>query len=262
MNRILKIFGVQLEIIWEDKEANFQKIREIVSTLNEKPDLIVLPETFATGFTMKSEIFSEPQMDITEQFLLEIANKSGAIVGGSWIEKNPEGMPFNTFSIARPSGIITNRYHKIHPFSYAKEDKFFTAGNQTETFEWNGFNISLLVCYDLRFPEVFRKTAGTTDVYILIGNWPDTRIDHWLALLKARAIENQAYVIGVNRVGFAGRKKQLYHGGYSAFFNPNGDGQILESKREDILKCIVSSKELLELREKLPFLKDRRNSFG
>jgi predicted amidohydrolase len=261
MNRHLKILGLQLDIIWEDKEANFQKIREIVSRLEDKPDLIVLPETFATGFTMKSEFFSEPQMGITEQFLIEIARKTGSVVGGSWIEKNPEGMPFNTFSIARPSGIITNRYHKIHPFSYAEEDKFFTAGDSTETFELNGFRISLLICYDLRFPEVFRKTAGTTDLYLVIGNWPEARIEHWIALLKARAIENQAYVLGVNRVGYAGRKMQLYHTGFSAFFDANGKSVILETKKEDILKCRISSKEIQEIRERLPFLKDRRKIF-
>jgi predicted amidohydrolase len=258
MNRFLNIIGLQLDIIWEDKEANFQKIRELLSKLDSKPDLIVLPETFATGFTMKSEIFSEQQMGITEKFLIEIARKTGASIGGSWIEKNPEGMPFNTFSIARPSGIITNRYHKIHPFSFAEEDKYFTAGDKTETLELNGFHISLLICYDLRFPEVFRKTAGTTDLYIVIGNWPEARIEHWLTLLKARAIENQAYVLGVNRVGYAGRKNQLYHTGHSAFFNPYGDGEILESKNEDILKVKISSKEVKDLRDKFPFLKDRR----
>lgn len=262
MNRTLNIIGVQLDIIWEDKEANFQRIREILSRLDAKPDLIVLPETFATGFTMRSEDFSEPQMDITEKFLIEMARKTDSTIGGSWIEKNPDGMPFNTFSIARPSGIITNRYHKIHPFSFAEEDKYFTAGEKTETFELNGFNISLLICYDLRFPEVFRKTAGVTDIYLVVGNWPEARIEHWLALLKARAIENLAYVLGVNRVGYAGRKKQLYHTGHTAFFNPFGEGEVLENKKEDILKLRVSSKEVIEFRDKFPFLKDRRMITG
>ena len=262
MNRFLNIVGVQLDIVWEDKEANFQKIRDILSKLDSKPDLIVLPETFATGFTMKSQEFSEPLMGITEKFLIEMSRKTGSAIGGSWIEANPEGMPFNTFSIARPSGIITNRYHKIHPFSFAEEDKFFTAGDRTETFELNGFHISLLICYDLRFPEVFRKTAGTTDLYLVVGNWPEARIDHWVTLLKARAIENQAYVIGVNRVGYAGRKNQLYHTGHSAFFDATGKGEVLETKKEDILKVRISSKEVKDLRDRFPFLKDRRNILG
>ena len=114
MNRFLNIVGVQLDIVWEDKEANFQKIRDILSKLDSKPDLIVLPETFATGFTMKSQEFSEPLMGITEKFLIEMSRKTGSAIGGSWIEANPEGMPFNTFSIARPSGIITNRYHNTY----------------------------------------------------------------------------------------------------------------------------------------------------
>lgn len=261
MNRFLNLLGLQLDIVWEDKERNFQNIRDILSKLDQKADLIVLPETFATGFTMKSEEFAEPQMGLTEKFLIEIAQKTGSVIGGSWIEKNPSGMPFNTFSIARPSGIITNRYHKIHPFSFAEEDKYFTAGEKTETFELNGFNISLLICYDLRFPEVFRQTAGTTDLYLLIANWPEIRKEHWLTLLKARAIENQAYVFGVNRVGYAGRKKQIYHSGNSVLFDPYGRGEFLGEEKEDILKYKISSKEIKDLREKFPFLRDRRNIF-
>ena len=259
MNRFLNLIGLQLDLVWEDKESNFQKIREILSKLDHKPDLIVLPETFATGFTMKSEEFCEPQMDVTEKFPIEMARKTNAAIGGSWMEKNPNGMPFNTFSIGRPSGIITNRYRKIHPFSFAEEDKFFTAGEQTETFELNGFNISLLICYDLRFPEVFRKTAGTTDLYLVIANWPQARSEHWLTLLKARAIENQAYIFGINRVGYAGRKKQLYHSGNSVLFDPFGKGEFAKEEKEDILKCRISSKEVKEVRERFPFLKDRRN---
>ncbi|HMV41801.1 MAG TPA: nitrilase-related carbon-nitrogen hydrolase [Leptospiraceae bacterium] len=260
MNQFLNVVGVQLDIVWEDKEANFQKIRDILSRLDSKPDLIVFPETFATGFTMRSLDFAEAQLGPTEKFLIEMAKKTGSVVGGSWMEENKDGMPFNTFSIARPSGIITNRYHKIHPFSFAEEDKFFTAGEKTETFELNGFHISLLICYDLRFPEVFRKTAGSTDLYLVIGNWPEARIDHWLSLLKARAIENLSYVLGVNRVGYAGRKNQLYHTGHTAMFDPFGVGEILESKKEEILKYRISSRVLKEFREKYPFLKDRRKS--
>ncbi len=259
MNRFLNIVALQFDIIWEDKEANFQKIRDMISRLDSKPDLIVLPETFATGFTMKSETFAESQMELTEKFLIEISKKTGAVIGGSWMEKNPDGTPFNTFSIARPSGIITNRYHKIHPFSFAEEDKFFTAGEYTETLELNGFKISLLICYDLRFPEVFRKTAGTTDLYLVIANWPQARIEHWTTLLKARAIENQAYVLGVNRVGYAGRKQQLYHTGSSVLFDPYGSGEFAKGEKEDILKVRISSKEVKDLREKFPFLKDRKN---
>lgn len=260
MNRFLNVLAVQLDIVWEDKEANFKKISDLLSRLDSKPDLIVLPETFATGFTMRSEEFCESQLGETEKFLIEISQKTGAVVGGSWMEKNSEGMPFNTFSVARPSGIITNRYHKIHPFSFAEEDKYFTAGERTETFELNGFHISPLICYDLRFPEVFRKTAGSTDLYLVVGNWPEERIDHWLTLLKARAIENLAYVLGVNRVGYAGRKKQLYHTGQTAMFDPFGIGEILETKKEEILRYKISSKTLREFRDKYPFLKDRRKN--
>jgi predicted amidohydrolase len=258
MNSYIQIAGLQYDIVWEDKKANFQIINRLVSKIRFQSGIIILPETFATGFTMKSEEFSENRLGETESFLLEVARKTGNLIGGSWIEKNPEGMPYNCFSIARPSGIISNRYRKIHPFSLADEDKFFTAGESVEILEWNGFKISLQICYDLRFPELFRKTAGTTDIYMVIANWPTARIEHWRVLLKARAIENQAYVLGVNRIGFAGRKNLLEHTGYTSLFDMNGiEKKVLENE-ESILEDRISLKEIREFREKLPFLKDRR----
>lgn len=258
MNSFLNLAGIQFDIEWENKEKNFSKIRNLIQKVKFQDGLIILPETFGTGFTMKSEEFQEEQNGFTESFLIEIAKKTGNLVGGSWIEKNGTKKPFNTFSVARPSGFISNRYRKIHPFSLSGEDVEFTKGEQNEIFEWNGFKISILICYDLRFPEIFRKTSGQTDLYILIANWPDKRISHWLSLLKARAIENQAYVFGINRIGIAGKKNPLYHSGQSAFFDMNGDEKILGKDSEEILFERISLKKLQEYRASLPFLRDRR----
>jgi predicted amidohydrolase len=251
-----KIAGIQFGMKWEDKEHNFSQLRELISSITGK-DLILLPETFSTGFTMKSKLYCEERLGQTESFLLEMSKKTNALVGGGWIEANSNGLPYNTFSLVSPEGNFW-RYRKIHPFSFAKEDQYFSAGSEVLTFAWRGVNITPLVCYDLRFPEIFRSSVGKTDLFAVIGNWPSTRIHHWLALLKARAIENQAYTIGVNRVGVAGKIKKLSHNGYSGFFSPMGTENILQSESQDILEVSFSVDELKRVRDEFPYLKDIR----
>ncbi len=254
MKEWFTLAGLQTEIYWEDKQKNFSNLREKISRLGKK-DIIVFPEMFSTGFTMKSKDFAEPTYGESEEFLLDIATKTDSLVGGSWIEENPEGKPFNTLSFVTPEGSIY-RYRKIHPFSYGGEDRFFSHGKNTLNFEWKGLKISPLVCYDLRFPEVFRENVGKTDLYIVVANWPSQRIHHWLTLLKARAIENQAFVLGVNRVGTAGKIQKVYHNGYSAFFGPWGSEKIVNSEKEDILEVSLGLGELKVVREEFPYLKD------
>ncbi|MDX1960599.1 MAG: nitrilase-related carbon-nitrogen hydrolase [Leptospiraceae bacterium] len=250
----LKISAVQLDSVWENKKENFLKLNKMVESLQGR-DLIVLPETFATGFTMKSEEFAEERFGETETFLQEFAEKTNAYVIGGWIEKNPNGKPYNTLTVFSPDSIVM-RYRKIHPFSFGHEDRHFTRGNSVEVFLLKGLNICPLICYDIRFPETFRKTVGKTDLYIVIASWPSPRVQHWLSLLKARAIENQSFVLGVNRVGIAGRIKKLYHNGYTAFFNPLFEEKILNSEKEDILEISVSKDELMEIRKNFPYLQD------
>lgn len=252
-NQWLKIAGLQTNIAWEDKTENFRRIRNLVDPLNDI-DLYILPETFTTGFTMRSEAFAEKQEGETETFLHSLAIQKNAYFGGSWIEKNAGLPPFNTFSIVGKDGVVA-RYRKIHPFSFAKEDLFFTSGKEVLTFTYKGFQICPLICYDLRFPETFRKVVGS-DLYIVIGNWPSSRIFAWVSLLKARAIENQAYVVGVNRVGVAGRKEKIFHNGYSCYFSPQGEEKILQSEQEDVLRVSLSIEELSRFRDFFPYLKD------
>ena len=259
MNSVLDLAGIQYDIIWEDKEKNFVTVKNLISKISFQDGLIVLPETFATGFTMQAEKFSESQLGATENFLLEQAKTSKNLIAAGWIEKNPDGKPFNTLSIASPNGEILYRYRKIHSFSLAGEDIHFSAGNQTLNFILNGFKISPLICYDLRFPEIFRENADS-DLFIVIANWPETRIDHWLSLLKARAIENQAYVLGVNRIGIAGRKNFLNHNGNTVLYDWNGKETKANLNAEECLFAKINLEELKEAREKLPFLKDRKKN--
>lgn len=256
--QILKIKAIQMDILWENKEGNFRKLEGILSEIRDT-DLIVLPETFATGFTMKSQSFAETMGGVTEEFLATWAKKLNALMVGGWIETNNAGNPFNTVSLIRPTGEVS-RYRKIHPFSYGGEDKYFSAGEEIVQVSWRGFKITPFICYDLRFPEIFRKVVGETDLFLLPANWPSPRIHHWLTLLKARAIENQAYVLGVNRVGVAGKIRKLYHNGYSGLFHPFGGDSILNSEKEEILSCYVDLEELKKVREEFPYLKDIRGN--
>ena len=210
---------------------------------------------FSTGFSMKSLEFAEDKEGATESFLKHIAHKTGSLVGGGWIEKNGSALPFNTFSLVSPTGVLA-RYRKIHPFSFAGEDKFYTPGNELIVLDWKGWKLTPLICYDLRFPESFRQTSGITDLYLVIANWPSVRISHWLSLLEARALENQAYVFGLNRVGSAGRKEKLFHNGFSAIIDPWGRKSIDSGERESLFSGSLSIVELREIRAKNPYLKD------
>lgn len=255
---LLKVLALQTEIAWENKQENFTRIRKQLNSFIDE-DLILLPETFATGFTMNPKKFEESLKGETESFLLEISKEKNALVCGSWIEKNPSGNPFNTLSVFSPQGNIF-RYRKIHPFSFAGEDKFYSSGNKLLVFSYKGFSICPLVCYDLRFPELFRKVVGKVDLFLIVANWPSSRIFAWLSLLKARAVENMAYVVGVNRVGVAGRKERIYHNGYTAFFAPWGEEKILTSEKEDCLRALMDKEKLEEFRAKFPYIRDIRKS--
>lgn len=250
----LRIAGIQSDIAWEDKQENFRRIDAQVSGLDGY-DLIILPETFSTGFTMKPVAFEEELEGETESFLFSLARKTGGVVGGSWIEKNSEGRPFNTFSLFDSNGVVC-RYRKIHPFSFAGEDKYYSSGSEVEVFTYKGYRITPLICYDLRFPETFRKVVGECDLYLVVANWPATRIFAWLALLKARAIENQAFVLGVNRVGIAGKRERILHNGFSGFFSPRGEEKVLGSEKSDVLTVVASLSDLENFRREFPYLQD------
>ncbi|HMV78265.1 MAG TPA: nitrilase-related carbon-nitrogen hydrolase [Leptospiraceae bacterium] len=253
----LRLALFQTDIVWEDRKSNLKKVSSFTDSLLNLPDIIVLPEAFALGFTMRSEKFAEEEDGETESFLMELSVKTGsAVVGGLYL-KNRNGKPWNTVSAAAEGKIIC-RYKKNYPFSFGGEDRFFSAGTERAGFDWKGFRISLAICFDLRFPELFRGTAGETDLYIVSANWPSVRIHHWLSLLRARAVENQAYLAGVNRTGNSGGFKKIHYNGYTGIFYPSGYEKTVQSEKEEVLETVISKKELYEYRESLPFLKDIR----
>ncbi|EKS09920.1 hydrolase, carbon-nitrogen family [Leptospira santarosai str. JET] len=260
----LNIALVQCDLSWENREANYKHVQELIhSTLEKKsdenPDLILLPETFATGFTMKSERIAEPDEGPTETFLKETAKNTKATICGGWIRKNPEGKPFNTVSVVSPKGEIILRYSKIHPFTFGGEDRHYSPGSEIISYDLNGFRITPFICYDIRFPEIFRRLAGETDIFTIHANWPTPRIHHWELILKTRAIENQAYIFGINRIGIAGYNKSVHHNGHSLAVAPNGDFADAGEEIETVLFHKARKRTILDYRENFPVLADRKD---
>jgi predicted amidohydrolase len=256
------VAGIQMDIAWEDPHENFRRAKVKIEELMKRggshgpaaPQLVVLPEMFATGFSMDAEKvagFSEE----TRAFLAETATRHSVHILAGYAEP-AEPRPANACSIFDPSGQELLHYRKIHPFSMAREDEHYLGGEIVETAEVAGVRVTPFICYDLRFPEPFRPASFETDLYCVIANWPDMRRSAWSALLRARAIENQAYVLGVNRVGMGGDKP---HSGDSALLDPMGETlDAAEPYEEGFVMGFVDTREVTKVRRHLSFLKDRR----
>jgi predicted amidohydrolase len=213
---------------------------------------------YATGFSMHPERIAEDEGGPNERFLVEQAAEHDAVLIASIAQRGPDGRYRNNAVLARPDGSVV-RYAKIHPFSYAGEHEVYAAGTQPCTVEVGDLRVSLFVCYDLRFADEFWALAPRTDLYVVPANWPAPRHEHWRALLRARAIENQAYVVGVNRVGtVSGREQQLDHLGGSAILDPLGTLLAGDGSGEGPLVADISAATVREVRTKFPFLADRR----
>lgn len=258
----LRVTLVQANQVWEDKQANFENYERLLSGTSQT-DLIVLPEMFQTGFSMNSEALAEEMANSESiQWLQFQAGKHQAAFYTSLIISE-NGKYFNRGVFVFPTGEIQH-YDKRHRFAMAGEDQFFSAGDKEKIVDYKGWKINLQICYDLRFPENVRNReingAGKYDLILYVANWPERRIAHWSALLPARAIENQSYVIGVNRVGTDATG--LNYDGESAVFDPMGEkNSNLSKNQESIQQNELSSQKLEEIRLKLPFLKDSRDPF-
>jgi predicted amidohydrolase len=249
----LKITVFQGYLFWENIDKNLQNITIRLTNIREKTDLIVLPEMFTTGFTTNAQPLAEKMNGKTMQWMLSVAKQYDCVVTGSLIiEENKKY--YNRLIWMRPDGSF-EQYDKRHLFGLGKEHENFTAGSKKLITDLKGWRVFPAICYDIRFPVWLRNTPEQSyDLSIFIASWPEKRILHWRALLMARAIENQAYVVGVNRVGHDGH--EVYHPGDSACISPNGD--IIYNKREDedLYTFTISADELAKTRRALPFLKD------
>jgi predicted amidohydrolase len=252
----MRIAAVQHDIVWEDRDANFARLAPWVArAAGAGAELVLLTETFSTGFSMTPGI-GEPEGGPSARFLQAQAAEHGVWVGGTCPEIAIEGeLPYNSFVLAGPDG-TTHRYRKLHPFTHAGEHERFRAGEKPATVEIGGLRITPFICYDLRFANVFWDAAPHTDVYLVPANWPSPRRHHWQTLLQARAIENQAYVVGCNRVGTAGDGTE--HVGDSRIVSPMGELLVTASGVETILLADVDAAEVAATRAKFAFLPDRR----
>lgn len=256
--RDLKVTLVQADQVWENKTANFTNYLNLLADVNQS-DVIVLPEMFNTAFSMKANEFAENYENSESlAWLKNLAKeKQAAIYTSLMIEDT--GKFYNRGVFVEPTGEV-HFYDKRKRFAMAGEDEVFSAGLKEKIVEYKGWKINLQVCYDLRFPENCRNELidgkAKYDLLLYVANWPNKRSSHWKSLLVARAIENQSFVIGVNRVGTDGNG--LSYSGDSFGISPLGDKMNEIKQFEQKIETIILEVDLLtETREKLPFLKDR-----
>jgi predicted amidohydrolase len=257
----LRVAAVQHDIVWNDRAANFERLTPLIDgAVASGAGLVLLTETFSTGFAFDDpQLKAEPAGGPSSQFLAEHAARHGVWVGGSCPEIRADAppddqRPSNCFVLAGPDG-TQHRYRKIHPFSFAGEERFVRAGTELVTVDVEGFRVSMFVCYDLRFADEFWQLADDTDLYLVPANWPEARREHWQVLLRARAIENQAYVVGVNRVGSGGG---LDYSGDSRIIDPQGELLATASRTETVLLADLSTEHVAATRAQFRFLPDRR----
>lgn len=244
---------VQYSPEWENKKSNKEKILKMIGNKLMPESVFVFPELTLTAFTMKSAVYAEDLKGETFEFFSHIASENKLHILAGLIEKE-SGSYYNTLVHIDSSGEIKSKYRKIHPFSYSSENKHYSRGENPIIADINGWKTGLSICYDLRFPELYRKYGKErTELIVVIANWPDTRIEHWKVLLRARAIENQCYVAGVNRVG---NDPKLHYNGYSGIYDPMGNEIASVSDVEQVIAVNISKELVKDTRDKLPFLDD------
>jgi len=242
---------VQSALVWENPEKNRLYFSELLKPLVGSVDLIVLPEMFTTGFTMNPQNIPDEEGSRTLDWMLEQASRANAALTGSTVFRE-KGRYYNRLVFARPDGTY-ELYDKRHTFTLAGEDKVYTRGRERLQMDFRGFTFCPLICYDLRFPVWSRNTDGY-DVLIYVANWPSPRVSAWDALLRARAIENMSYVLGVNRIG--SDPNNLTYSGHTAAYDSLGN-RLVFAEGEEILRVTLSKSHLKETRDSLRFLQDQ-----
>ncbi|WP_424962282.1 amidohydrolase [Ekhidna sp.] len=252
----LTISLIQADLHWEEIDANLAMFEEMIWSIDGS-DLIVLPEMFTTGFSMNAEKLAEPPGGKTFKWMRQMATQQKVAVTGSVIIKD-QGEFYNRLYFVYPDG-SSQQYDKKHLFNLAAEGETYTSGKERVILEYEGWKIHPMICYDLRFPiwARSRKTMDQTyeyDLLLYVANWPDTRVNAWDTLLKARAIENLSYCAGVNRIGTDGFPKE--YNGHSGIYSPKGDELAFSDNKEQILTVTLSAEELQTYRRDFPFQED------
>ncbi|MDF7817822.1 amidohydrolase [Runella sp. MFBS21] len=245
---MLTVALIQTALYWENPTANLAMLEEKIAEITQKVDLIVLPEMFTTGFSMKPEALAEPMNLTTFRWMRQMAAQSGAVVTGSYIVQE-KGQYFNRLLWMQPNGEY-DYYDKRHLFRMGKEHEHYTEGQRRIIKEINGWRICPLICYDLRFPVWARNQGLVYDVLLYVANWPAVRRDPWNTLLQARAIENLSYVLGVNRVGEDGHG--VAHSGDSVVIDFKGDLLTDRDSAEKTVIYTLDKDALVSFRERFP----------
>jgi len=252
MNSELHIGLLQPNIRWHNPPFNLQYIEKQISEYPKSIDLWVLPELFSTGFTMQPHEVAEPMDGPTVGWMLQTAATYQTAIAGSIVIQEESNF-FNRFVMVQPNGAI-DFYDKKHPYTPSGEGNVYQAGTQKVCIEYKGWRICPMICYDLRFP-VWARNTDDYDLLLVVANWPKARIQAWNALLQARAIENMAYAIGVNRIGTD--HHQLEYPGHSAVYDALGNEALLLDSSQEVGVVSIDKSALYHLRKKLPFLEDR-----
>ncbi len=259
----MNVLAIQLDIVWEDKSANFAKVRALLEKAQPEPgSLLVFPEMFATGFSMNATSIAESYGGETEQFLASLAREFRSYAVGGAAMRGKDGLARNKALVFSPAGDLLAFYAKMRPFTPGGEAEHYTAGQRPSVFRCGEWTVAPFVCYDLRFPELFRLAAAAhrPELFLVIASWPAKRIAHWDRLLQARAIENQAFVVGVNRVG---ADPYYSYPGHTVIIDPQGNVIADAGETEGTIQAKVTLEELRKYREGLPFLNDlRAEEFG
>ncbi len=247
----------QMDISWEDFESNRGKVKSFFREAREKEvDILVFPEMTMTGFSMNVEKITRNWQAQRELFADLSAEYGIASVCGYPVRKEEAGEVFyeNHLEIFDETGSVLD-YAKIHPFSYGEEARYYRGGKQIRTACWRGMILGAFVCYDLRFPEVFQISSAESQLIFVIASWPAERTGHWDVLLQARAIENQAYIVGVNRTGTGGG---LCYRGHSAVYGPEGERLTELTEEETLLTAEIDSDKVESIRRSFPVKQDRK----
>ena len=243
----------QFQIEYEAKEQNLHRAEQMIaSAAAECAEIIFFPEMSFTGFSMNVLLTGESDGG-TMQIMQEYARNYHIAVGFGWVKRSGDKGE-NHYTVVNDTGAVLADYVKMHPFSFSGEDNYYIAGSQTAVFRFAGHTFGLFICYDLRFPEMFRAVAAEVDVMIVSANWPEKRIAHWNKLLEARALENQCWVLGINCVG---NQKNLRYNGSSRAVNPEGETVDCLYDREGLIFCEIQD-EAAKFRSSFPALQDRR----
>jgi len=252
----MRVAAAQMDIAWHDRETNYARARRMAVEARESgAEIFILPEMFSTGFSMASEFTAEPLNGPTPSFLRSIAAEMNMTVIGGFVLSGEKPGPQNVSLAVNQRGADLALYAKIHQITLLGETASYNPGHSPEPFDLEGIRAACLICYDLRFPELFRPLADECGLMIVIASWPASRQGHWDLLLRARAVENQNYVLGVNRVGEGGG---LAFTGGSAIIDPLGKVLARGNETETLILADIEPARVAEVRTEFPFLKDRK----